>query len=284
MKVNEQEVREEYRDEDRHRKKETEKTETQKKCCMWVVRGVEEMHPVHLYNFKWTRSGKNVLEFLDGFEGCVLQSDGHSGYDSAVDFWNENHPEHKLTHSNCNIHARRYFTDAVKATGSKTAKEAIKIYEEIFTAENKLRNLFRENKISKTDFLRLRKEKVKPIFDKFHSWLLEKQQAAAILNSSKTAEAINYCLRRWDKLTNYLNYSFLTPDTNAAERAVKPFVMARKNFLFSGSGTGARSTCLMFTLIETAKANSKNPEDYLRCLFEKAPYARTAEDWKKLLP
>ena len=50
-----------------------------------------------------------------------MQSDGYSGYDSAVDFWNENHPEHKLTHSNCNIHARRYFADAVKATGSKTA-------------------------------------------------------------------------------------------------------------------------------------------------------------------
>ena len=105
MRVNEQEVREEYRDEDRHRKKETEKTETQKKCCMRVVRGGEEMHPVHLYNFKWTRSGKNVLEFLDGFEGCVLQSDGHSGYDSAVDSWNENHPEHKLTHSNCHYWA-----------------------------------------------------------------------------------------------------------------------------------------------------------------------------------
>ena len=189
-----------------------------------------------------------------------------------------------LPHSNCNIHARRYFADVVKATGSKTAKEAIKIYEEIFTAENKLRNLFRENKISKTDFLRLRKEKVKPIFDKFHSWLVEKQQTAAILNSSKTAESINYCLKRWNKLTNYLNYSFLTPDTNVAERAVKPFVMARKNFLFSGSGTSTRSTFLMFTLIETAKANSKNPEDYLRGLFEKAPYAQTAEDWKKLLP
>lgn len=76
----------------------------------------------------------------------------------------------------------------------------------------------------------------------------------------------------------------MTPDTNAAERAVKPFVMARKNFLFFGSGIGARSTCFIFTLIETAKANSKNPEDYLRCLFEKAPYAQTAEDWKNLLP
>ncbi len=286
MKVNEDEVRSEYWDEERHRKKESEKEkpETQKKCYMWVVRGGEEGHPVHLYNFKWTRSGKNVLEFLEGFTGCVLQSDGYSGYDSAVDFWNENHPEHKITHSNCNIHARRYFADAVKATGSKTAKEAVKIYEEIFTAENKLRDLFKDKKISEVDFLRLRKEKVKPIFDRFHSWLLEKHEAAAILNSSKTTEAINYCLKRWDKLTNYLDYSFLTPDTNAAERAVKPFVMARKNFLFSGSGIGARSTCFIFTLIESAKANNKNPQDYLRCLFEKAPYALSEKDWQKLLP
>ena len=136
-------------------------------------------------------------------------------------------------------HARRYFADAVKATGSRTAKEAVRIYEEIFTAENKLRDLFSAGKITEAEFLRLRQEKVKPIFEKFHSWLLEKQRTAAILNSSKTAEAINYCLRRWEKLTNYMDYPFLTPDTNAAERAVKPFVMARKNFLFSGSGPGA---------------------------------------------
>lgn len=286
LKVNEDEVRCEYWDEDRHRKKdnENEKVTSQKKCYMWVVRGGDELHPVHLYNFKWTRSGKNVLEFLENFLGNVLQSDGYAGYDSAIDFWNKNHPEHQITHSNCNVHARRYFSDAVKATGSKTAKEAIRIYEEIFATENKLRDLFKNKKISEADFLRLRQEKVKPIFEKFHSWLLEKQQTAGILSSSKTAEAISYCLKRWEKLTNYLDYSFLTPDSNAAERAVKPFVMARKNFLFSGSGVGAKSTCFIFTLIETAKANGLNPEDYLRCLFEKAPYAETEDDWQKLLP
>lgn len=75
----------------------------------------------------------------------------------------------------------------------------------------------------------------------------------------------------------------LNPLRLRADR-VKPFVMARKNFLFSGSGIGAKSTCFIFTLIETAKANNKNPEDYLRCLFEKAPYAQTDEDWNKLLP
>ena len=74
------------------------------------------------------------------------------------------------------------------------------------------------------------------------------------------------------------------PDTNAAERAVKPFATARKNFLFSGSGLGAKSSCFLFTLIEIAKANGLNPEDYLRRVFEKAPYAKTENDWENLLP
>lgn len=60
--------------------------------------------------------------------------------------------------------------------------------------------------------------------------------------------------------------------------------MARKNFLFSESGIGTKSSCFIFTLIETAKANGLNPEDYIRCLFEKSPYAKTEADWQKLLP
>ena len=121
----------------------------------------------------------------------------------------------------------------------KIAKKAVKIYEKIFTAENKLRDLFRKKKIPETDFLRLRQEKVKPIFDTWYE----------------------RCRTRGKTICN-----------------------GQKNFLFSGSGIGARSTCFIFTLIETAKANNKNPEDYLSCLFEKAPYAQTNEDWNKLLP
>jgi len=60
--------------------------------------------------------------------------------------------------------------------------------------------------------------------------------------------------------------------------------MGRKAWMFAGSGDGARSSCFMYSLIETAKANKINPEDYLRCLFEKAPYAETEEDWDCLLP
>ena len=109
---------------------------------------------------------------------------------------------------------------------------------------------------SKADFLERRVKEVKPHMDNLHSWLLE----------------------------NFIKYPEATFSTNAAERSVKSWVMARRNFLFSGSGNGARASCFILSLIETAKQNGIAPEDYLRCLFEKAPYAETENDWKKLLP
>ena len=253
------------------------------KCYMWLVRGGAE-HPIHSYNFRWTRCGKNVFPFLEGFEGNVIQSDGFSGYDTAVEYWNKEHPEHRIELCNCNIHARRKFSDSVKATKSPTAQEAVRRYGKIFDAEKKLREKFRKNEITEEKYLEDRKKIVLPLFNDFHEWLQGKDEKEKILGSSKTAEAIRYCLNRWDNLVKFLDYSFVTPDTNAAERAIKPFVMARKNFLFSGSGKGAESSCFLFSLIETAKFNGKSPEDYLRCLFEKAPYAETEEDWEKLLP
>ena len=282
LKYSEAEAQKEYWEDKSYRKKKTEDGK-QSQCYMWLIRGGTE-HPVHSYNFRWTRSGRNVISFLEGFEGNVIQSDGYSGYDSAVDFWNENHPEHKITLCNCNIHARRKFAESVKATKSKTAEQAVRFYSKIFKTEKELREKYLKNLITEAKYLELRKEKVLPLFEDFHKWLLEKGEREEILGSSKTAEAIKYCLKNWSKLIKFLDYSFVTPDTNAAERAIKPFVMARKNFLFSGSGKGAESSCFLFSLIETAKANDKSPEDYLRCLFEQVPYAETESDWEKLLP
>ena len=282
LKYSRAEAEKEYWDDRQCRKKEAEDGDDTK-CYMWLVRGGAE-HPVHSYNFRWTRCGKNVLPFLEEFEGNVIQSDGFSGYDTAVEYWNREHPEYRIELCNCNIHARRKFADSVKATKSPTAQEAVRRYGKIFDAEKKLREQFQKHKITEEQYLSERQEKVLPLFNDFHEWLQEKDEKEKILGSSKTAEAIKYCLNRWDNLVKFLDYSFVTPDTNAAERAIKPFVMARKNFLFSGSGKGAESSCFLFSLIETAKFNGKSPEDYLRCLFEKAPYAETEEDWEKLLP
>jgi len=97
-------------------------------------------------------------------------------------------------------------------------------------------------------------------------------------------KAIAYTLKQWDKLTRYLENANLTPDNNACENAIRPYVLGRKNFLFNKSPDGARSSCGMFTLIETAKQNDVEPSKYLKALFERAPLAVSAEDWEKLLP
>ena len=97
-------------------------------------------------------------------------------------------------------------------------------------------------------------------------------------------KAIAYTLKQWDKMVAYLESPYLTPDNNACENAIRPFVLGRKNWLFSQSPEGAESSCGIYTFIETARQNGLIPAHYLTVLFEKAPYASSLNDWEKLLP
>jgi len=97
-------------------------------------------------------------------------------------------------------------------------------------------------------------------------------------------KAIGYSLSQWDKLAAYLESPHLTPDNNACENAIRPFVIGRKNWLFCQSPQGAKSSCGMYSLIETAKRNGLRPFDYLTAVFKKAPVASSLQNWEKLLP
>jgi transposase len=97
-------------------------------------------------------------------------------------------------------------------------------------------------------------------------------------------KAIAYSLNQWDKLVRYLESPYLTPDNNACENGIRPFVLGRKNWLFNKSPKGAESSCGMYSLIQTAKENGLVPMEYLNALFEKAPFASAPDDWVKLLP
>jgi len=127
-----------------------------------------------------------------------------------------------------------------------------------------------------------RKARAGPILDQFKTWLLERNEE--VPPSSLLGKAVHYSLAQWDKMVRYLESPYLTPDNNAAENAIRPFVLGRKNWLFNKSPEGAKSSCGMFSLIQTAKQNGFVPWQYLNALFEKAPYASSIEDWEKLLP
>ena len=82
----------------------------------------------------------------------------------------------------------------------------------------------------------------------------------------------------------YVDNPHVGLDNNAAENAIRPFAVGRKNWLFAGSPAGARASANLYSLVETAKAGGLEPYRYLRYIFEKLPYATTLEDYRKLTP
>jgi transposase len=95
---------------------------------------------------------------------------------------------------------------------------------------------------------------------------------------------MNYTLKQWDRLVVYISDPHVELDNNPAENAIRPFAAGRKNWLFAGSPAGARASANLYRLVETAKANNLEPYRYLRYIFERLPYAKKPDDYRKLTP
>jgi transposase len=175
-------------------------------------------------------------------------------------------------------HVRRDFMDAKKnSKKAGSADEALAMIERLYAMERR-----RPEYKDPQQFADARKTEVEPVLEKFHTWLVRRQ--GQVLPGSLLGQAIDYTLGQWPKLLRYLQHPLLTPDDNAVEQAVRPFVLGRKNWLFSGSPRGASASATLYSLIETAKANGREPYWYLRRLFEKLPDVRTPQDLLPLLP
>ena len=145
-------------------------------------------------------------------------------------------------------------------------------------------DMLREQNLGDEEFISERKKKILPVLNEFHDWLIKIQPT--VIPMLKFGNAINYALNSWNHILNYIECPEIYVDNSIVERSIKPFVLGRKNWLFAGSEDGARSRCLLFSLIECAKMHNINPEDYLRCIFEQATNTDSwiEDDWKKLLP
>ena len=244
------------------------------KSYMWVCRGGAPDRPGVMFHYSPSRSADVAKALLESYSG-VVQSDGYSGYDFL-----DHIPE--IHHAACLAHARRMFVNAQKARG-KNAKPgsidvALSYIRKIYAVESEARR----KEISGDQLLSLRQKKAKPIFDEFLKWLIKK--SLQLLPKSLLGKAVNYTLGQWNRLLIYLDHPEMTPDNNLAENAIRPFVIGRKNWIFSGTPEGAQASAALYSLIETAKANKLEPYKYLRYVFEKIPFAECEEDFKVLLP
>ena len=241
------------------------------KSFMWVLRGGQAEKPVIVYRYHPTRSGKVPLQYLSEYEG-YLQTDGYEGYREVGSLSG-------ITHVCCWAHARRKFDEAAKPSKKPGgAAEALGRIGKIYRIERELRS----EGLEADEFVRKRKDRVLPILKAFKGWLEKK--ALQVPPSTLLGKAVNYTLKEWEKLVKYLDSPYLTPDTNRVENAIRPFVVGRKNWLFSGSPRGAHASTTLYSLIETAKVNGLEPYRYLKYLFTKLPGAQSLEQCRKLIP
>ncbi len=244
----------------------------QSKSYLWVQRGGPPDQRVILYDYDPSRSQAVPKRLLEGFRG-YLQTDGYDGYNAAV-------AVNGLAHVGCMAHARRRFSDAVKAQGRKkkasTAHHGLALIQKLYRVEKQARTLSAEERHAH------RQRHARPIFEALRSWL--DKVLPQVPPTSATGKALHYLHNEWDKLVRYLEDGRLEIDNNGAENAIRPFVMGRKNWLFSASVKGVKASANLYSLIETAKANGLEPYAYLRRIFTELPRADTVEAIETLLP
>jgi transposase len=244
------------------------------KSYMWVFRGGAPDHPVLVYQYHPTRAGHVPGEFLKKYQGYI-QTDGYTGYDALG-------RRPGIYHVGCWAHARRKFMDVIKAGagGGKKghADTALDYIGKLYAVEKSAR----ADNLTANQIVALRREKSEPVLSEFNIFLEALSQRTP--PKGLLGKAVSYTLKQWNLLVRYLENGHITPDNNMAENAIRPFVLGRKNWLFSGHPNGAHASAALFSLIETAKANGLKPYFYLRYLFSRLPLASTESDYKALLP
>jgi len=244
------------------------------KSYMWVFRGGPPDKPVLLYQYHPTRSGQVPNEFLKNYQGYI-QTDAYTGYDALG-------RRPGIYHVGCWAHARRKFMEVVKAGSGKGKKGHAETALEYICKLYAFEKSARKDQLTPDQIVALRQEKSKLILKEFEVWL--NALSGKTPPKGLLGKAVNYTLKNWPLLVRYLEQGYITPDNNAAENAIRPFVVGRKNWLFSGHPKGASASSCLYSLIETAKACGLKPYNYLRYLFDRIPFAKTEFDYENLLP
>ena len=232
---------------------------------MWVYRSGEfnTEAPVILYDYQKTRSGDHAINFLQGFSG-YLECDGFSGY-KKMDRLTE-----EVSIACCWAHARRSFADAVKAYGEKKAGvqdtlayRTLEKISRIYLLDEKFKKLSPEERKKR------RQTTVKPRVDAFFAWVKDHQ--GDVPPEGKTGKGFSYCLNAEKYLRVFLDDGLIPIDNSASERAIRPFTVGRKNWQLIDTINGAKASAIVYSIVETAKANNLKPYEYLRYLLMELP-------------
>ncbi len=243
------------------------------KSYMWVRVGGPPAQAIRLFHYADSRRGEVASALLAGYEG-YLQTDDYAGYNTVCS-------ENSITQLGCWAHARRKFIDAQKANSNKhkttgKADVAISLIGKLYAIEKQIKTQSADEKHT------IRQQQAQPILADIRQWL--DKTLHSTLPKGLLGKALSYLEKNWTKLMVYIQDGRLSIDNNPAENAIRPFVIGRKNWLFSATVRGAKSSANLYGLIETAKANGLEPYAYLRHVFKELPKAASVDDVEALLP
>jgi transposase len=235
--------------------KEPDKT-PQSESRMWVyATGRAGPFPIILYEYQPNRSGDNAQRFLAGAKDFFLLTDGYAGYNKVAN----------ATHCGCWAHQRRKWEQAMPKSPPRDnpAYIGLRYCQKLFALEA----AWDDENCSPQERLKRRLEQSKPIFDEYYSWVA----TLNFLSGSKLAEAVTYARNQKGPLSAFLLDGHIDISTNKIENAIRPFAVGRKNWLFADSVKGAKSSAMVYSIVETAKANALRPYEYLLYLLTELP-------------
>lgn len=238
---------------------------------MWVQAGGPPDKRVVLFDYDPSRSGKVPTRLLECFEG-YLMADGYSGYNEIA-----NSPG--IWRLACWAHVRRRFVEAVRVQPKGKRGKA----DEAVALIGKLYRIEREFKDSSPQERHLaRQSQSVPALADIHAWMIK--TVPLVTPKSALGTALAYMKNLWPMLTRYTERHDLPVDNNRAENSIRPFVVGRKAWMFSDTPAGAHASAVIYSLVETAKANGVEPYAWLRRVLRELPAAKTVEDVEALLP
>jgi transposase len=237
----------------------------------WVYQAVEQR--LVLFDYKPGRGKRGPAELLKNFKG-FLQTDGYQVYE-------EYGRREDITLVGCMAHARRYFDKALDSHREK-AQHVIELLQKVYEVEREIKL----NALTEQEILALRNERSLPVLTEIKLWLDD--HLYSVTPQSPLGKAIGYMHSRWENLTRYLDHAFLQIDNNLVENAIRPTVLGRKNYLFSGSHEAAQRSAMFYSFIGSCKMNNINPEEWLADVLEKISDTKTSQlslllpnNWKK---
>ena len=253
------------------------------KSWMWVYRSghLYQKRQIVLYEYQQTRNASHPREFLKGYDGICV-TDGYQVYHTLEKELEE------LTIAGCWVHCRRRFDEALKLIPKSYQKESnafllMKQIQAIYREEGKLNNL------SSDERLKQRQAVIKPLVDAFFAYL----KTINVSKKDKFGDAVGYALNQEKYLRVFLTDGDVPIDNNASERAIRGFCIGKKNWQMIDTIHGAKSSAIIYSIVETAKANNLNPFDYVQHLLEEIPKHMNDKDcsfledllpWSEKLP